>query len=113
MTLKTLATLVICLLSSGAYAQSNLPVCHDDAGHPVQVIAIADQKYGPAFSLDYQGVPTIMINMEQMHKYLTSNDSMTYAYEHECGHCALGHIYNQATDNYKQNQDELAADCYA
>ncbi len=90
----------------------DLPVCHDINGIPVRENVIQDPSEGPAFSTVYQSAPSIFVNWQEMKKYATSRDTVKFILEHECGHCALGHIYHN-TSLKKTNQQELDADCYA
>jgi hypothetical protein len=109
--------LVSALASTAQALQSlkslDVPVCHDINGSPVRRTVISDTSKGPAYStVDYDGAPAIYVNWTEMKKYATSVDTMRFIMEHECGHCALGHIYNNVSLK-KTNQQELQADCYA
>ena len=118
-----IVVLVSALSASMAMAQENLrvPTCRDINGQDVRFVAIADPSHGPAFSMNYQGYPTIFVNWAQMKKYASSMDTQRFIFEHECGHCKLGHIYQTNSDlsgdprrlSKKNNNQELAADCYA
>ena len=91
----------------------DLPVCHDINGVPVREGVIADISFGPAFSTVSQNAPAIFVNWAEMKKYSSSRDTIRFILEHECGHCALGHIYTNTNNLKKTNKDELDADCYA
>jgi hypothetical protein len=108
------AILLSFLTSYQALAQENLrvPTCYDVNGDPVRFVTIQDPSHGPAFSADYKGYPTIFVNWAEMKKYASSDDTARFIFEHECGHCKLGHIYHQVSTK-KTNSQELAADCYA
>jgi hypothetical protein len=110
----TLVALYCLFGSAQAHAQSNisLPTCHDINGRPVQQFETQNPEDGPAFSTAQNGAPIIVVNWTEMQKYASSTDTAKFILEHECGHCALGHIYEHASRK-KTNQQELLADCYA
>ncbi len=97
--------------------QAQLPTCinHNDGS---QVPIITNQKISnPAFStLDQQtGRPEIFIDAQALARLgvETSQDTLTFIVEHECGHVNLGHLSLGAESARQTNQHELDADCYA
>lgn len=99
-------------LASPTLSSYDIPVCHDINGVPVREGVTQDPSNGPAFSIADGNTPSIFVNWEELAKYATSRDTVRFILEHECGHCALGHIYHNASLK-KTNQQELDADCYA
>ena len=93
------------------------PTCinHNDGS---QVPIITNQKISnPAFStLDQQtGRPEIFIDPQALARLgvETSQDTLTFIVEHECGHVNLGHLSLGAESARQTNQHELDADCYS
>jgi hypothetical protein len=123
--MKLLVLALFTALGSAAMAQSmSQPMsspsnglfasCTDSQGKPVGYYQIPTPDEGPAFStLLKNGEPAIVYNVSMLAKYSTSVDTARFIFLHECGHCALGHIYANKMSHKKTNQQELDADCYA
>jgi len=91
---------------------SSFPPCFDVMGRPVSVYETEDESNGPAYAMVYQGQPSIFLNSAQLNEIASSKETIKFVFQHECGHCALGHIYANS-GIVKTNRQELDADCYA
>ncbi len=96
---------------------AQLPVCIDHTTGMKVPIITNQQINNPAYStLDpLTGKPEIFIDVRVLSQLNieTSQDTLQFIVEHECGHVNLGHLSIGRIGTKKTNQEELDADCYA
>ncbi len=114
--LTVIAGLAFSITSQNAAAQQTLTCIERNTGRQVPIVTNTSVP-SPAFSTidERTGTPYISINVPMLQNYgiVTSQATLVFIVEHECGHVNLGHLTNGPQAHKKSNQQELAADCYA
>ncbi len=112
--MKMILFVAALVLASHQVSAMTIPACINRATGQRVPINLHAGDQNPAFStLNGQGLPEIYINEKILPMYESSQATVDFIVEHECGHVNLGHLTMGNVGQKKTNQEELAADCWS